>query len=158
MVARRLIEAGARFVTVGTSSWDTHAGNFPALRVLLPALDQALAGLIVDLDKRGMLPSTLVLCGGEFGRTPLVNNSAGRDHWSQAMTWFLAGGGLQRGTVYGSTDARGFAVTENACTPDDLAATVLSLLGFSPDERVHTMTGRPVKLFEQGRVLSDIIA
>jgi hypothetical protein len=158
LVARRLIEAGARFVTVGTDGWDTHIGNFASLRRLLPALDQALAGLIVDLDVRGMLQSTLVLCGGEFGRTPLVNNTAGRDHWSQAMTWLLAGGGLKRGCVRGSTDARGFDVADAACSPDDLAATTLSLLGFSADERVHATTGRPVKLFEHGTVLPDVIA
>ncbi|MES1212987.1 MAG: DUF1501 domain-containing protein [Singulisphaera sp.] len=158
LVARRLIEAGTRFVTVGTEGWDTHTGNFASLRSLLPPLDQALAGLIEDLDERGLLTSTLVLCGGEFGRTPLVNKAVGRDHWSQAMTWFLAGGGLKRGCVYGSTDARGFDPLEAPCSPDDLAATALHLLGFSPDERVHTTAGRPIKLFQHGTVLNDVVA
>jgi hypothetical protein len=157
LVARRLIEAGARFVTVGTDGWDTHVGNFAALRRLLPELDQALAALVVDLDQRGMLDETLVVCGGEFGRTPVVNANAGRDHWSRAMTFLLAGGGLKRGHVHGATDPRGEDPTDGACTPDDLGATLLSLLGFPAAHPVHTTAGRPVELFKHGTPIEGMI-
>jgi hypothetical protein len=157
LIARRLVEAGARFVTVGTDGWDTHANNFTTLRRLLPPLDQALAGLILDLEQRGMLHDTLVVCGGEFGRTPLVNGNGGRDHWSRAMTFFMSGGGLKTGHVYGSSDARGFDPVDRACSPDDLGATMLSLLGFPANYRVHTTAGRPVELFKNGVAIADII-
>lgn len=157
LVARRLVEAGARFVTVGTNDWDTHANNFQTLRRELPPLDLALGGLICDLEERGMLDETLVVCGGEFGRTPLVNGTAGRDHWSRAMTFFLSGGGLKSGYVHGGTDARGFDPSDAGCSPDDLGATILSLLGFSAHHKVHTTAGRPVELFKNGAPIADII-
>jgi hypothetical protein len=158
LMARRLIEAGARFVTVGSDEWDTHVSNFATLRRLLPELDQALAGLIIDLDKRGMLEETLVVCGGEFGRTPIVNANAGRDHWSRSMTVFAAGGGLKRGCVYGSTDSRGCDPHEDACSPDDWAATLLAQFGFPAHHPLHTTSGRPVKLFKEGATLVDVVA
>ncbi|WP_425396491.1 DUF1501 domain-containing protein [Aeoliella sp.] len=158
LVARRLIEAGARFVTVSTTGWDTHTENFSALRGLLPPLDQALAALIVDLRQRGMLDETLVVCGGEFGRTPHVNRSAGRDHWARAMSYLLAGGGLKSGVVHGSTDAHGLDPVSDACSPDDLAATLLSQFGFPPEYTLHTTSGRPVRLFEHGQVIDGIVA
>jgi hypothetical protein len=157
LIARRLIESGARFVTLGTSGWDTHVGNFTALRGLLPPLDQALAALVVDLEQRGMLEKTLVVCGGEFGRTPYVNGAAGRDHWARALSFFMSGGGLKRGYVHGSTDARGFDPSDAPCAPDDLAATILTLLGIPGDYRIQTMTGRPIDLVERGVPLADII-
>jgi hypothetical protein len=158
LTARRLIEAGARFVTVGVPGWDTHTSNFAALRGLLPPVDQAVAALVADLDQRGMLDETLVVCGGEFGRTPVVNGAAGRDHWSRAMSVLLAGGGLRRGYVHGATDEQGFDPVDDACTPDDLAATVLALLGFPHDHEVHTTSGRPVKLMEFGVPIRAIMA
>jgi Protein of unknown function (DUF1501) len=158
LVARRLIEAGARFVTVGTNDWDTHVGNFAALRRLLPQLDQALAALVVDLDQRGMLAETLVVCGGEFGRTPLVNANAGRDHWSRAMTYFAAGGGLKPGHVHGGTDPRGFDPIEAACSPDDWSATLLAQLGFPATYPLHTTAGRPVELFKNGAPIAAVVA
>jgi uncharacterized protein (DUF1501 family) len=158
LTARRLIEAGARFVTVGVPGWDTHVGNFTALRGQLPPLDQALAALIADLDQRGMLDDTLVVCGGEFGRTPVVNGAAGRDHWSRAMSVLLAGGGLRRGYVHGATDGRGFDPIDDACTPGDMVATVLFLLGFHQDQQVTAATGRPIKLVEIGEPISALLA
>jgi hypothetical protein len=157
MTARRLIEAGARFVTVATGDWDTHADNFATLRRLLPPLDRALAGLIVDLRQRGMLDETIVVCGGEFGRTPVVNKAAGRDHWSRAMTYLLAGGGFQAGLVYGATDERGFDPVSGACSPDDLAATILAQLGFPPQHKVYSTSGRPIAMFENGAVIEDLV-
>ncbi len=110
LAARRLIEAGARFVTLGFGGWDTHSGNFGLLRNrLLPPLDKALSTLIRDLASRGLLDETIVVCAGEFGRTPQVNGSAGRDHWSRSMAVLLAGGGFPGGVAYGSTDDRGTA-------------------------------------------------
>ncbi len=153
LAARRLIEGGARVVSVAIDGWDTHVGNFTTLRQMLPPLDQALAGLVIDLDQRGLLDETLVVWGGEFGRTPLVTRTAGRDHWSRAIATLLAGGGLKGGCVHGATDPHGEEVTDGACTPDDLAATLLSQLGFPPDYKVTTTAGRPVELFERGRVI-----
>jgi hypothetical protein len=158
LTARRLIEAGARYVTIGVPGWDTHAGNFTALRGLLPPLDQALAALVADLDQRGMLDHTLVVCGGEFGRTPQVNGAAGRDHWSRAMTFLLAGGGLKRGYVHGATDATGCDPAEHPCTPGDLVATLLTLLGLQEDQQVTATSGRPVKLVELGEPISALLA
>jgi len=113
LVARRLIEAGARFVTLGVGGWDTHGDNFRALRDrLLPPLDKALAALIRDLSSRGLLDETIVLCAGEFGRTPRVNGMAGRDHWARSMAVLLAGGGIPGGTVFGATDERGMPPAE----------------------------------------------
>ncbi len=133
LAARRLIEAGARFVTLGFGGWDTHGGNFGLLRNrLLPPLDKAISTLIRDLASRGLLDETIVVCAGEFGRTPQVNGSAGRDHWSRSMAVLLAGGGFPGAVAYGSTDDRGTAPTRDACSPDDLAATLFQRLGFGP--------------------------
>lgn len=159
LAARRLIEAGARFVTVGMGGWDTHSGNFASLRTrLLPALDAALAALIADLDQRGLLKTTLVYCAGEFGRTPQVNRNAGRDHWARASSVLLAGGGMKRGDVYGSTDKHGKTPASHACSPDDVAATILSSVGFPPDYRVAAANGRPMTLFRHGKVLRGLRA
>lgn len=158
LIARRLIEAGSRFVTIGTNDWDTHVNNFTIMRQLLPQLDRALAALVIDLDQRGMLDETLVVCGGEFGRTPIVNGNAGRDHWSRAMTFFMCGGGLKKGHVHGNTDPRGQDPIEAPCSPDDLGATLFSLLGFPANHQVHTTAGRPVELFKSGAAIADVIA
>lgn len=158
LASRRLIEAGARFVTVGTTGWDTHSGNFAALRTrLLPPLDQGLSALIADLDKRGLLKTTVVLCAGEFNRTPNVNRQAGRDHWARSMAMLLAGGGFPRGTVFGRTDRHGKIPTKNPCSPDDVAATLFYALGYSPNHRVETTNGRPMELFRKGKVLRGLI-
>jgi hypothetical protein len=155
LAARRLIEAGARFVTLGFGGWDTHGDNFRALRDrLLPPLDRALSALVRDLESRGLLGETVVVCAGEFGRTPRVNPAAGRDHWARSMAALLAGGGFAGGTVYGSTDDRGAAPARDACSPDDLAATLFQRLGFGPRHEVRTAGGRPVPIFREGKVLT----
>jgi hypothetical protein len=159
LAARRLIEAGARFVTIGMGGWDTHAGNFAILRgQLLPPLDQALAALISDLDQRGLLNSTVVYCAGEFNRTPRINSTAGRDHWAQSMAVLLAGGGIAKGYVHGSTDARGMAPASDACSPDDVSATIFQALGLEPHHEVRMPTGRPVAIFREGKVISPLFA
>jgi hypothetical protein len=158
LTARRLIEAGVRFVTVGLGGWDTHANNFQALRGnLLPQLDGVLGALIGDLAERGLLESTLVYCAGEFNRTPRINGSAGRDHWAQSMAVLLAGGAVRRGHVHGSTDAHGMAPADAPCAPDDVAATVFQALGLAPNREVQTLTGRPVALFREGKVIAGLL-
>jgi hypothetical protein len=158
LTARRLIEAGVRFVTIGLGGWDTHANNFQALRGnLLPQLDAVLAALIGDLADKGLLGRTLVYCAGEFNRTPRINGSAGRDHWAQSMAVLLAGGGVRKGYAHGSTDAHGMAPAEAACAPDDVAATVFQALGLAPGSEVQTITGRPVTLFREGRVIEPLL-
>jgi hypothetical protein len=158
LAARRLVEAGVRFVTVGLGGWDTHAGNFAALRTrLLPPLDQALAALMEDLDGRGLLGRTVVYCAGEFNRTPQVNNAAGRDHWARSMAVFLAGGGIRRGYAHGSTDGHGAAPASDPCSPADVAATIFQALGVAPDHEVRTTTGRPLPIFREGKVIEALL-
>jgi uncharacterized protein (DUF1501 family) len=159
LAARRLVEAGVRFVTISLGGWDTHGRNFDALsKRLLPALDQTLSALIEDLDGSGLLERTVVYCAGEFGRTPKINKNAGRDHWARSMAVALAGGGFRRGYVHGSTDAQGMAPATDPCTPDDVSATLFHCLGIDPHKELTTATGRPIQLFREGRVLDKLLA
>src|SRR5262249_9057103 len=145
LTARRLVEAGVRFVTISLGGWDTHAQNFEALsKRLLPQLDQTLSALIKDLSDHGMLERTVVYCAGEFGRTPRINKGAGRDHWARSMAVVLAGGGFRKGYVHGATDAQGMAATTEPCTPDDVSATLFHCLGINPHRELITQTGRPI--------------
>lgn len=158
LAARRLVEAGVGFVTVAISGWDTHANNFGQLRtVLLPQLDRALAALLVDLDERGLARDTLVYCAGEFGRTPLVNGQAGRDHWSRSMSVLVAAGGLPRGCAYGATDDKGMEPTADRCSPADVNATLLSLLGVSSQAAMTTRSGRPITAFGDGAPIKSLV-
>jgi hypothetical protein len=158
LLARRLIEAGCRFVTVNTTGWDTHGQNFTQLKDrLVPPVDQGLATLLEDLDVRGLLASTIVLLVGEFGRTPKINKSAGRDHWPYSMFALLAGGRLPRGAVYGSTDAGGERPKDRAVSPDDVAATFYQALGIDPGKEYHSPTGRPVRIVVDGRPIRAIL-
>lgn len=161
LAARRLVEAGVRFVTIGLGGWDTHEGNFARLKDRnLPPLDQGLSALIADLDQRGMLDSTLVYCAGEFGRTPKINarGGGGRDHWARSMAVLMAGGGLRRGYAHGSTDHNGMAPAADPCSPDDLAATLVSRLGIETSLELATPNGRKVQLFREGRVIDKLLA
>jgi hypothetical protein len=167
LAARRLIEAGARCVHVNaqvpgsaaSSTWDTHSDNFRALRTsLLPWLDQGLAALVADLGARGLLDSTLVYCVGEFGRTPRINNQAGRDHWPRSMAALLAGGGLRAGYVHGRTNRTGEDPDRDPCSPADVLATIFHLLGFEPHHEVPTPSGRRLPIFRQGRVIEAMLA
>jgi hypothetical protein len=155
LLARRLVEAGVPLVTVywntpsldDEDSWDTHAHGFRRLRnALLPPFDQALAALLEDLGARGLLPETLVLCKGEFGRTPRLNRNAGRDHWGFCQSVLLAGGGVRGGQVYGSSDAHAAYAADRPVSPDDLAATVFERLGVPLEQQVHDPQGRPLPL------------
>jgi hypothetical protein len=159
LAARRLIEAGVRFATVSLGGWDTHSQTFNAHKTrLAPTTDQVLSALIKDLDDRGILDSTIVMCAGEFGRTPKVNKNTGRDHWARSMACVLAGGGFKKGYVHGSTDASGMAPATDPCTPDDVASTIFQNLGIEPGTELQTPTGRPMQLFREGKVIEKIVA
>lgn len=158
LAARRLVEAGVRFVTVSLGGWDTHGQNFQALsKRLLPELDRTLSALIADLDERGMLERTVVYCAGEFGRTPKINKNAGRDHWARSLAVLLAGGGFRPGVAFGGTDAHGMAPATDACTPDDVCSTIFRCLGIDPYQELKTSTGRSVALFREGKVIDKLI-
>jgi len=121
-------------------------------------LDQGVAALINDLDARGLLDTTLVLLLGEFGRTPKVNKDAGRDHWPHAMSVLMAGAGVPRGQVVGATDAKGYHASENIYRPEDFAASVYTKMGVDPAQMLHTNTGRPVQLVNNGRLIKEVFA
>lgn len=158
LMARRLVEAGVRCVTIDHTNWDTHDNNFNVLKNdLLPILDRGLAALLADLSDRARLDSTLVVVTGEFGRTPRINQNAGRDHWGPSFTVALAGGGIQGGRVVGKSDARAEKPDGNPYGPEDLAATMYRLLGINPDEEFYTPEGRPVKIANNGRVMSELM-
>lgn len=148
LLARRLIEAGTRFVTVTSGGWDTHTNNFKGLKRLLPPLDQAFPALVADLEERGLSDTTLVVWMTDFGRTPVINSAAGRDHWSTASVLCMAGAGTPRGQIIGETDAEGARPIDQEYYPKDIAATIYAKLGI-PLETVHmTPEGRPMRLCE----------
>ncbi|MCE9561353.1 MAG: DUF1501 domain-containing protein [Planctomycetes bacterium] len=157
LLALRLIAAGVRFVTVSFSGWDTHANNFKSLQGgLLPQLDTGLSALLAGLKEQGLLDTTTVYVVGEFGRTPKVNEKAGRDHWPRAMTALLAGGGVKGGQVVGATDAKGAGPAAEAFTPDQLAASFYHTLGIDHRKEYHTATGRPVMIVREGSVIRPL--
>ncbi|MBI3210184.1 MAG: DUF1501 domain-containing protein, partial [Candidatus Solibacter usitatus] len=146
MLARRLVEAGVRFVTVlysGSNGWDNHVQIKDAVGNGMPAFDHAFSGLITDLDQRGLLDSTLVMATSEFGRTPKINVTSGRDHWARVYSYALAGGGITKGQIYGASDATGAEPDRDAVTVEDFLATVYHQLGINPDERLMAPGNRP---------------
>jgi uncharacterized protein (DUF1501 family) len=154
LLARRMIESGVRFVTVTDGGWDTHQNNFKSLRdSRLPPVDQALPQLLIDLEQRGMLETTLVCWLTDFGRTPTVNSASGRDHWSASGFAIMAGAGVPGGHVLGETTADGGAVAKDEYLSADIATTIYTKLGIphdliakSPDERpVRLIEGHPIK-------------
>ncbi len=158
LMARRLVEAGVRCVTIDHTNWDTHYNNFHVLKTdLLPQLDAALPALLTDLQDRGLLEKTLVAVFGEFGRTPRVNKDAGRDHWGPANTIVLAGGGIQGGRVIGATNEHGEHPAADPYGPEDLAATIFRCVGIDGNEEFHTPEGRPVKIVNNGRVIPGLM-
>jgi uncharacterized protein (DUF1501 family) len=158
LMARRLVEAGVRCVTIDHTNWDTHDNNFSTLKNdLLPILDPGLTMLLRDLADRGRLDKTLVIVTGEFGRTPRINQNAGRDHWGPATTVLLAGGGVQGGRVIGATDARAEKPLGTPYGPEDLAATLFRLIGIDAAAEFLTPEGRPVKIVNNGRVMQELL-
>jgi uncharacterized protein (DUF1501 family) len=161
VAARRLIEAGVTYVLVNPYSgalWDTHAQNFTGHKRLLPPLDRAVSALLVDLDQRGMLDETLVLVISEMGRTPLVNNQAGRDHWTAAYSVMLAGGGLTRGQVVGSTTSGGQEPSSRPVTVSEILATVYHQLGIDPAVVLYDQQQRPVPILPEAKPITELIA
>ncbi len=165
LLARRLIEAGCPFVTVTDEGWDTHQQIYRALREgyvggrvgKMPCLDQGLSALLTDLSNSGLLRDTLVVVMGEFGRTPKLNTSAGRDHWPRAFSLLLAGAGVRGGQVIGQSDPRGESPARRPVTPADLAHTIYRLLGIDADRELHTADGRPVAV-AQGQIIQECLS
>ncbi|MCA9114593.1 MAG: DUF1501 domain-containing protein [Planctomycetaceae bacterium] len=156
LLARRLIEAGTRFVTVTSGGWDTHTDNFGRLKKLLPPIDQAYPALVADLKDRGMLDNTLVIWLTDFGRTPTINSAAGRDHWSSAGMFCMAGAGTPAGLVLGQTDETGARPVGPECYPEDVAATIFRRLGI-PLDTVHVAPdGRPIVLCD-GEPIAELL-
>jgi uncharacterized protein DUF1501 len=158
LLARRLVEAGVRFVTVSNGGWDTHQNNFRQLKgELLPRLDQSYSALLADLSERGLLDSTLVICMGEFGRTPGVNSQAGRDHWPSVFSACLGGGGVRTGLVVGKSDDTGAMPAERPVKVEDLAATIYKALGIDSDKEYMTPQGRPTPIVYNGEPVMELL-
>jgi hypothetical protein len=157
LLARRLVEAGARFISLTYGGWDHHDDIRRGFADQMPAFDRAFAALIRDLDRRGMLDSTLVLVTTEFGRTPKVNGRAGRDHYPKVFSIVLAGGGAKQGYVHGGTDPTGTEVDSDPLTVPDYAATIYSLLGINWEKTLLAGT-RPVKIVKDGEIARGLLA
>jgi hypothetical protein len=155
LISRRLIEAGVRFLTVSYGGWDMHDNIKNGFENQAPEFDQALAALLSDLSDRGLLDETVVVVTSEFGRTPKINNTAGRDHWPRVFSTLIAGGGVKNGQIYGTSDSLGGEVDENPVSPSDLSATIFSLLGIDPEKQFMTPDLRPI-FISQGNVLPII--
>ncbi|MFN0055188.1 MAG: DUF1501 domain-containing protein [Planctomycetales bacterium] len=149
LLARRLVQAGVRYVTVTDPGWDTHQNNFDALqKTRVPPVDQGLPELLIDLEQQGLLDTTLVVWMTDFGRTPKINSASGRDHWASAGFVVMAGAGIPAGAVLGATDPQGERATRNEYSTDDVAATIYAKLGLPLDLVVTAPDGRPVRLIE----------
>ncbi|MEX0718199.1 MAG: DUF1501 domain-containing protein [Planctomycetaceae bacterium] len=157
LMARRLVETGVPFVEVDLGGWDLHNGVFTAQRTMLPPMDQAIAALVGDLKDRGMQDNVVLVWMGEFGRTPRINQGAGRDHWAASWTVALGGGGLKNGQAVGATDPDGTSVVGKSYLPGDIWATVSHALGI-PLDTVHTSKrGRPMRLANGGMPIQELI-
>jgi hypothetical protein len=164
LLARRLIEAGTRFVTLSwaqhaNATWDTHGNNFKNLKGrLLPEFDAACSSLLQDLSDRGMLDRTLVAVLGDFGRSPKINVSAGRDHWNSCYTVMLAGAGIREGFVFGASDRQGATPAESPVSPGDVVTTMYRLLGIDSATQILDSLGRPNEVVPKGHVIQKILA
>lgn len=158
LMARRLVEAGVRFVSVTYGGWDMHTQISAGMRRDMPALDQGLATLIEDLESRGLLSRTLILVSSEFGRTPKINNEAGRDHWPKVFSVLMAGGGVKGGVIHGSSDATATEPEFDPVTPEDLATTMYHLLGIVADKELMAPGDRPIEICDGGELIKGILA
>lgn len=157
LLARRLVEAGVPFVTIRSGGWDHHGGIFKMCDKQLPPLDRAVSALIEDLEQRGRLDKTLIVVLGEFGRTPKINKSAGRDHWSNAMAVMMAGCRTPGGQIVGSTDKHGYAAFERVLSPESFVSTVYTKLGIDPGQILYTPEGRPVHLVSDPTPIRELL-
>lgn len=158
LLARRLVESGVRFVSFDYGGWDDHSNIKAGFETRMPAFDNAFATLINDLDERGLLDSTLVWVVSEMGRTPKVNNVAGRDHWSRVFSLGMAGGGLKRGLFYGDADITSSEPSRDAVSLADLHATIYKLIGINSDKELMAPGPRPMEIIDGGKPISDLIA
>jgi uncharacterized protein (DUF1501 family) len=158
LMARRLIEAGVTFVEVQSTGWDTHGNELPALKKLIPPVDQGMAVLLAELRERGLLENTLVIWMGEFGRTPRINLTAGRDHFPKAFNMALAGCGVKGGRVIGATDKLGTEVIERPVLVPDLFCTFCKALGINPRRENQSNVGRPIKIVEDGEAVKEVFS
>jgi uncharacterized protein (DUF1501 family) len=147
-----------RFVTLTYGGWDLHNGITAGTRNQLPAFDQAFATLLADLRDRGLFDSTLVMVSSEFGRTPKINGTAGRDHWPKVFSVVLAGGGIKKGLVYGKSDATATEPEEDALTVEDLAHTVYHCLGIDADKKLMSPGDRPIDIVREGHTRKELLA
>lgn len=158
LMARRLVESGVRFVSLTYGGWDMHSGIANGISNQVPKFDQAYAALIKDLERRGMLDSTLVMVSSEFGRTPKINKDAGRDHWPKVFSVAFAGGGFKKGLVYGSSDPTGSEPADDPLTVENMACTVYRCLGINADKRLMAPGNRPIDIVRGGEVVKDLLA
>ena len=157
LMARKLVEEGVTFVEVGLGGWDTHANAFDTLsNRLLPELDQGMGALVADLDQRGLLDSTMVVWMGEFGRTPRINQNAGRDHWPRSWSIVMGGGGLKGGQYVGSTDKDGVDITDRPVGVMDVIATMTKAMGIDLATQYTSPRGRPMKVVNDGKPIQEL--
>lgn len=157
LLARRLVEAGTRFVTLTYGGWDMHNNIENGIKSQVPALDQGFAALIEDLDERGLLDSTLVCIASEFGRTPKINANAGRDHWPKVFSVVMAGGGIKRGTLYGSSNPTASEPEDNPLTVEDWAATIYNRIGIVSEKELMAPGDRPIEIVDGGKVIQELL-
>jgi hypothetical protein len=158
LMARRLVAAGVRMVTLEYGSWDHHFNIVPGMKAQMPPFDQAFAALIRDLDRQGLLERTLVMVSSEFGRTPKINKDAGRDHWPKVFSVVLAGGGAKAGYVHGASNATGTEPERDPVGPEDLATTVYHMMGIVADKELMAPGDRPIEIVDGGNVVKELLA
>ncbi|MBR9802644.1 DUF1501 domain-containing protein, partial [bacterium] len=158
LMARRLVESGVRLVNLTYGGWDMHQNIVSGFKRLMPDFDQAFSALIKDLEDRGMLDDTLVMVSSEFGRTPKINKDAGRDHWPKVFSVALAGGGVKKGYVHGTSDATATEPDLDPVGPEDLFTTVYHTLGIVADKEIMAPGDRPIEIVDGGKVIKDILA
>lgn len=158
LMARRLVQAGVRFVSLTYGGWDMHTGITQGMRGQMPPLDQALSALIKDLDTQGLLSTTIVMVSSEFGRTPKINATAGRDHWPKVFSVMMAGGGFKGGLIYGTSNATASEPELDPIGPEDLATTVYHQLGIVADKELMAPGDRPIEIVDGGKVVKELLA
>jgi len=158
LMARRLVAAGVRMVTLHYGGWDLHTQIVPGMKSQMPAFDQALATLVRDLERNGLLDRTLVMISSEFGRTPKINKDAGRDHWPKVFSVVLAGGGVKKGYIHGASNATAGEPDHDPIGPEDLATTVYHLMGIVADKELMAPGNRPIEIVDNGKVVKELLA
>src|SRR5579872_373069 len=158
LLARRLVQAGVRLVNLTYGGWDMHTSIVAGFRGQMPAFDQAFAALITDLERTGLLAETVVMISSEFGRTPKINATAGRDHWPKVFSVVLAGGGIKKGLIYGKSDATASEPDEDGLTVEDLAHTVYHCLGIDADKKLMSPGDRPIDIVREGKTRKELVA